>query len=534
MLQLKLALLSAVVLTGAACKPIQQPVDDSALRSDEPTADQCGGDAMKERRKQTFSRTVDCAADAASAGIADKIKTGATVIKEAKGVVTAVKGLVGKLRGVTDISSAKTALCVMSVVDYAGGESIKNSIKALANTAGNFDELWAEMQKDALSSASLGVSEVFGKFEEASTKPSAESVYAFVVATVDNLSKLGTFATTCGPLFTGLGADVGIVKLFNTSKALGNIGVYASIGKCIGAVIFNAVDVGTEVNCLLKDLAYITEQKKAIQRALAFESARINNNARWHSCQFCLQDTWASAKNDKNACQTCCSNEARDNNADFEPQKIASWSTACGLICATAYTEGILRNYTDLKVCKEIDASYARNGTSKVYRYIDLLSEDERRTKTEPEQIRLAGEFRAEILAHLEVVRRNFRLFDVATVAGEDGFIGLTDFERLADSANIKLTDEREKELVRRAADFFAKQYILTNADVEKEYQYMKANVGKPYFFVLLETATDGGNLRTRNATDGVVGTTDVTAFADELRQYATEVEHKTPGATGT
>jgi len=533
MLQLKLALLAAVVLIGAACKPIQQPVDDSALRSDEPTADQCGGDAMKERRKQTFSRTVDCAADAASAGIADKIKTGATVIKEAKGVVTAVKGLVGKLRGVSDISTAKTALCVMSVVDYAGGESIKNQIKGMANAVGNFDELWAELQKDALSSASLGVTEVFAKFEEASTKPSAESVYSFVVATVDNLSKLGTFATTCGPLFTGLGADVGIVKLFNTSKALGNIGVYASIGKCIGAVIFNAVDVGTEVNCLLKDLAYITEQKKAIQRALAFESARINNHARWHSCQFCLQDTWASAKNDKDACQRCCASEARENNAAFEPQKTASWSNACGLICGTAYTEGIIRNYTDLKVCKEIDASYARNGTSKVYRYIDMLTPDDR-TKAEADQIKLAGEFRAEILAHVEVLRRNYRLFDTATVAGEDGAVGLQDFEHLSNAANINLTDAGEKELVRRAADFFGKQYILTNADVQEEYQYMKRNVGKPYFFVLLETATNGGNLRTRDNTDGIVGPSDLTAFAEEVRQYATEVEHKTPGATGT
>ena len=130
------AALALVIVTGCAAAP-DEPSGSTASRvtenapvaADSPESDGCDPAAGKARLDATFERTVDCASDAVSAGLADKVKLAGKSVKDTKRIVDVIKRFAGKI-GVTNISSARAIMCVRVVTDYTTEETAKNAISS--------------------------------------------------------------------------------------------------------------------------------------------------------------------------------------------------------------------------------------------------------------------------------------------------------------------------------------------------------------------------------------------------------------------
>ena len=214
------------------------------------------------RLSATFNRTADCAADAVSAGLADKVKLAGQSVKDTKKIVDVIKGFAGKI-GVTNVSSARAIMCVRTVSDYTTAESAKAAIKAAAVGLSDqeIDELWLQVA----GSFSVGVSDVFVALRKVDGDPSLENLVDFLGKLAGSIGNVGQLVTTCGSVLAEYGA-VSLPSIAGYAERFGQDGVVASIAKCGFAVVGNAIDVGKELSCYAKDLERLKEQYATLQR----------------------------------------------------------------------------------------------------------------------------------------------------------------------------------------------------------------------------------------------------------------------------
>ena len=240
------------------------PVTESAAPAGPASAegDGCDPASGQARLKATFDRTVDCATDAVSAGLADKVKLAGESVKDTKRIVDVIKGFAGKI-GVTNISSARAIMCVRTVSEHTTEETAKNAIKAAAVglSDGEVDEIWSSVR----GSLTLGVSEVFEAMRKVEADPSLENLVDFLTKFAGNISAVGELVTTCGSVLAEYGA-VSLPSIAGYAERFGQLGVVASIAKCGFAVVGNAIDVGKELSCYAKDLEHLKEQFATLQR----------------------------------------------------------------------------------------------------------------------------------------------------------------------------------------------------------------------------------------------------------------------------
>jgi hypothetical protein len=258
--------------SGSTTSPVTESAVPAAAASD--GCDPASGQA---RLKATFDRTVDCATDAVSAGLADKVKLAGESVKDTKRIVDVIKGFAGKI-GVTNISSARAIMCVRAVSDYTTEETAKNAIKAAAVglSDAEVDDLWASVR----GSFTLGVSEVFAKMRKVDADPTLENLVDFLTTFAGNISTMGELVTTCGSVLAEYGA-VSLPSIAAYAERFGQLGVVASIAKCGFAVVGNAIDVGKELSCYGQDLQHLKEQFATLQRL---------NDARCESFQTFVSD----------------------------------------------------------------------------------------------------------------------------------------------------------------------------------------------------------------------------------------------------
>ncbi len=302
--------------------------------------------------------------------------------------------------------------------------------------------------------------------------------------------------------------------------------VAAKLGKCGISIVKGAWAAGQNIGCMMNDFAEIEKQREKIGKLVAFDGSRSLNHARWGACRYCLSDIWYnSAKTDRNNCRACCDEPNNNPVPGFEPTKRGNWAAECNVVCGTAYTEGVFTNYTDARVCKERITAYENDPTGHVYRYIDLLDESER-SKSAEEQKKIAGELRARAVAYIDVIRGNFAAFD----KDGDSLIDLAEMRDMATAAaTLEGKDEETKKQMAAAASFYGQETIVRQEEIKgDELPYIRASVGKPYFFVLLETASDGGTVDGTRY-DDKVGTGDLDGFRNEIGQYKIEVETANP-----
>lgn len=246
--------------SGSTTSPVTE--SDGPASPAAADGDGCDPASGQARLKATFDRTVDCATDAVSAGLADKVKLAGESVKDTKRIVDVIKGFAGKI-GVTNVSSARAIMCVRAVSEYTTEETAKNAIKAAAVglTDGEVDEIWASVR----GSFTLGVSEVFDAMRKVEAEPTLENLVDFLTTFAGNISTVGELVTTCGSVLAEYGA-VSLPSIAGYAERFGQIGVAASIAKCGFAVVGNAVDVGKELSCYAQDLEQLKEQFATLQR----------------------------------------------------------------------------------------------------------------------------------------------------------------------------------------------------------------------------------------------------------------------------
>jgi hypothetical protein len=271
-----LAVLGFVALL-AGCASAPEELSGSSAAPETPESDGCDPAAGRARLQATFDRTVDCAADAVSAGLADKVRLAGRSVKDTKKIVDVIKGFAGKF-GVTNISSARAILCVRSVSGYTTKAAAKAAIRgaAVGLSVQESDALWDQLE----ASFSLGASSVFEALKEVDANPSIENLVAFLTAFAGNISSVGGFVTTCGSVLAEYGA-LSLPSIVGYAARFSQIGVGASIAKCGYAVVGNALDVGKELSCLGQDLERLREQYATLQRM---------NDARCETFQTFVQD----------------------------------------------------------------------------------------------------------------------------------------------------------------------------------------------------------------------------------------------------
>lgn len=280
--------------------------------------------------------------------------------------------------------------------------------------------------------------------------------------------------------------------------------------KCGIAIVKGVNALAQNTLCLAEDFAEIDRQRAAIGRALAYDGTRLLNHARWAGCGYCLTTRRIGAAKNAEECKTCCRAPSNNPLPEWEPTKKGEWAEQCVSVCSAAYTEGVFVNYTDTRVCKERFEAASRDEAGHVFRYIDLLDAGERQ-KPKADQTRIAQEYRGKAIAHIDTIKASFAQFD----ANRDGLISLDEMKAKANAQGA----------VGEAARFYGTETIVRQDEINaNDLPYVKASVGKPYFFVLLETATNGGG-NNADQYDDLVGTTDLDAFKAEIGQYKTEGE---------
>lgn len=269
-----------VVTVGCSAPPSELSGASSSSISEKTAAaagDACDPAAGAARLKATFDRTADCAADAVSAGLADKVKLAGQSVKDTKKIVDVIKSFAGKI-GVTNLSSARAIMCVRTVTDYATGESAKAAFKAAAVGLSDqeIEELWVQVG----GSFSVGVSDVFLSLAKADADPSLENLVDFLGKLASSFANVAQMVTTCGSVLAEYGT-VSLPSIAAYAERFGQIGVAASIAKCGFAVVGNAVDVATELSCYAKDLERLKQQ---------FATLQSMNDARCESFQSIVAD----------------------------------------------------------------------------------------------------------------------------------------------------------------------------------------------------------------------------------------------------
>ena len=261
--------LGLVVATSVACSaapPAEESSEQGAAVSTESTL-KCDPAAEKERLKATFERTTDCAADAVSAGFAEKVKLAGETVAQTKKLVTALRAIAPNVL-VKDLSTARAILCVRSATEYVSERTAHAAIVGAVD--GLTDAEASRLADEAIGSFTFGASDVFKAASELAEKPSAESLVAFIAAFLGGAGDLGSFVASCGPVLAPYGVT-SIPAFAGYAEKLGDIGTIGSILNCSYAAVGNAIDVADELRCLAQDIQVLKAQ---------FETLKGMNTAR--------------------------------------------------------------------------------------------------------------------------------------------------------------------------------------------------------------------------------------------------------------
>ncbi len=256
------------------------------------------------------------------------------------------------------------------------------------------------------------------------------------------------------------------------------INVARTIYSCSARILKGARTLYANSSCLVDDLKALEESKKAVTRALAYEGSRQHNHARYIGCSQCVYSSYKdSTETEYNKCRTRCETRVMTN---LGPYQKAAWISSCQLTCGIARTEGLFWDYTDEAVCNEVKGMFA---VSRTFRRLPLVKSGTPAT----EQRAAAENMRARIISALGQLDGVFGNIAGLDAAGSPAFIEKSDLNLC--SNNTTLTRE-----LRDGCGLFAS---AENSEL----------------FELLDSSTDKN-------TDGLVGTTDIRYFRDEVNEY--------------
>ena len=245
----------------------------------------CGVDGMAQRRADTFERSKSCAVDALGIGMANAVHAVAMAAGEAKAISSTIKAFNNVTRNNKfSINIAKGTLCAKTLFgEYtltAISKFVADQEVTMATQRISPDEDYEKLKGLILNTGTLGTFEVFTTFGTFVNNPTVENAVGFGNKSAGNTGDIFQVITACSGVFSSVlsATAPSTIHLANLSNVLGKIGIVGGILNCSAAGLFNAIDVGTEVNCLVQDLRYLEEQNKKIlasERNLCEELADI-------------------------------------------------------------------------------------------------------------------------------------------------------------------------------------------------------------------------------------------------------------------
>ncbi len=228
----------------------------------------CGVDGMAQRRAGAIERSKSCAVDAIGIGLAETIQTAAMAAGEARAIANAIKAF-NQLNKTAkfNINIAKGTLCAETLL---GGLALTEVTKF---TTDQFvilgitpDAEYNSLTTLIANISTVGGFDAFAALGSFVTTPNIENAITFGTKSFGSLGDMRQLLTSCSQVFTSVlqVQQVSTIHLAKLAKVLGRIGVMGALSNCSAAGLFNAIDVGTELNCLVQDLHYIEEQNKKI------------------------------------------------------------------------------------------------------------------------------------------------------------------------------------------------------------------------------------------------------------------------------
>jgi hypothetical protein len=226
---------------------------------------------MAKRRAETFQRSKSCAADAIGIGLAESIQAAALAAGEAKALAAAIKSFnqVQKTAAF-NLNVAKGTLCAQTLAGgYGLTEAVKITTDRLIAGGLNPDEEYESLATIAANVSSGGLTEVFHLLGKVIEEPTMEHIVRFGTKSVNSFGEVSSVVVTCASVFDNVLSQgrLNVVRLANLNKIFLRATVVAGIANCASAGLFNAIDAGTEVNCLVKDLTYLREQTQSILKS---------------------------------------------------------------------------------------------------------------------------------------------------------------------------------------------------------------------------------------------------------------------------
>lgn len=235
------------------------------------TGDSCDNAAMAKRRTEVFNRSASCASDAIGFGIGDVIQKAALAAGEMKKFASAarkVQSLFTSAGIKASLNTTRAAYCAsvllgeytaVKTIGYIGNQAINKSFQADI----------APLSTLAAGIAGGGGVETLEAIHKLIEEPSIEKLLKVGTVGTNATSDVYVLFTTCGQAFVqaGLIDSASIVQIVGLKDLAAKIGVAAAIANCASAGLFNAIDVGTEAQCLAKDLETVARQDATINAA---------------------------------------------------------------------------------------------------------------------------------------------------------------------------------------------------------------------------------------------------------------------------
>ncbi len=253
----------------SACTTVKKSNRDFPRRGLEEGAEACSNAGMAERRSAVFARTSSCAATATGLKLADTLQAAALAAGELHAFGTAIKSFNATYANVTkmELNIGKAALCSKIFLgEYVQGKTMITIADQLrkAGTGGEVDlQAINELGENIATSGGLDLANAL---KNLTNEPNIENTLKVAVLGTGTFADLYQIVKACGPVFTEIGSATALstAQIGKMTASMAKIGLYAAIADCAAAGLFNAIDVGTEWQCLQKDLAYLREQNQTI------------------------------------------------------------------------------------------------------------------------------------------------------------------------------------------------------------------------------------------------------------------------------
>ncbi len=260
---------TAIILT--LCAPIgscKTTLDKTAHSTTKDAYYDCGADGMAQRRGGAFERSKSCAVDAIGIGMAETIQTAALAAGEARAIAAAIKAF-NQIRQTAkfNINIAKGTLCAETLLGgLALNEVSKFTTDQMITQGITPDAEYNSLASLAANIATAGGSDAYAALGSFMASPNLEKAVTFGSKSVGAFGDFRQLVTTCSGVFTSVlnTRQLNVIQIAKLGRVFGKIGIIGAIANCSAAGLFNAIDVGTEVNCLVQDLRYLEEQNKKI------------------------------------------------------------------------------------------------------------------------------------------------------------------------------------------------------------------------------------------------------------------------------